>query len=147
MKQWTFVLGVFAFAYSTGAWACPNLEGEYQCDIGQGGWDMQVTQTTTNGITEYQIVSNGETVGVVADGQTRSIPDTDEMKNSTYKASCSGDLLDIDLAGEAYQEGNLLGKMVVDYHFLKDGQNIALKVNGTFNGHAFPEQKGSCQRK
>ncbi|MEQ1664283.1 MAG: hypothetical protein ABL927_02790 [Bdellovibrionales bacterium] len=73
MKSLVTVIALFA---SSLAIACPDLSGTFTCPADQASGSpevvQKVSQTVENGVTVYQIETDGKTESIIADAQPRT---------------------------------------------------------------------------
>lgn len=86
---------------SSGAFACPNLAGEYHCEGPTNKVDLTVTQRVENFETIYTI--GGQELNT--DGYMHDIPESDLIKQGKTVAACTSDTQVVaHLSGEAYDD-------------------------------------------
>ena len=120
-------------AFSTYAFACPNLTGNYQCQDEQETWGIQVTQSVRGGVTTYSVTDDdGVTTSVIADGVSRPMPADPDFREGMMAATCMGNQLGIESTGKIYMEDQYVG--FVDLQLVMsigNGGNLIQDADGT----------------
>lgn len=123
-------IALAASLFSVGAFACPNLAGNYTCTTSAGKNDVVITQRVDNGITYYSF--NGEEFP--ADGLEYSF-ENQQLKNGNFSAWCSErgtvSVLNQNLRGDFYQNGNYAGLLDLNTHIYVHKNGLRLKYKGT----------------
>lgn len=113
----------------TSAWACPNLAGNYICNVDGQMQSLMVRQDQANGVTTYYLNHDA----VVANGLTEKLPDNGDLKNQTFKAWCDKETLMGALYAEVHAEGEAVAQIDVEMSMsLDEKQNLIQTSKGTF---------------
>lgn len=121
-------LAAIALLFSVQAFACPNLTGSFKCTYGDGSTEnVTITQSEVNGVTVYNY--NGSEMP--ADNQTYQIPDSEDLKEGTWRAWCDDDsTLKAELIGKYYNQGSYFGDLNMRMDFSIDGTSLKQVTNG-----------------
>jgi len=121
-------LAIIALLFSAQAFACPNLTGTYTCTYQDGSKETTaITQDTKGTVTVYNI--NGS--DMPADGQTVLIPDSDNLKEGTFKAWCDDDLsLKGLMIGKYWNQGAYFGDLTMNLVWSLSGTDLRQTSNG-----------------
>lgn len=86
------IISILLFLVSLKAFACPNLDGKYNCEAANETWSMSITQTQENGITVFKRTGGQNEGTYIADGKARphKVTANGEEINGTISTNCSG---------------------------------------------------------
>lgn len=124
-------LATLAFIFSAQAFACPNLTGNFKCDTQQGSQTLSITQDTKGSVTVYTV--NGDQIP--ADNQVRTLPDSDDIRNGTFRAWCDDDTtFKGQILGKYYYQGTYFGDLTANLAFTMDNGNLKQVTKGSVKG-------------
>jgi len=137
----------FLFINTSMAQQCPQMEGDYLCSVNGSSYTARVTQETVNGVTTFNVISNGNDLEVITDGARRAVsfPNTD-LRNASYVASCSGQRVVVNASGTLYNGSMRLGDATMRLNMgLSRSGSFETMTELTFNGMNFPVPTTTCQ--
>jgi hypothetical protein len=128
-------------AYSS----CPNLEGTFHCEMMDKEWTQTVTQTNNkNGVEKFFIDVDGVVKEIITDGIIHKMPNTQDLRRITYKATCGKDGLTISIFG-MYTGLPLKVKMISTIS-LNEEADLLLNTKGNAGGVPIPQTITICER-
>lgn len=110
---------------TTGAFACPNLAGNYTCTYSDGPEQVAVSQTLAGGVTTYTY--NGQQM--IADGKSHDLDNSDI--DGTYTATCAGTRVTAHLVGQIMSQGQAVGSADLTLKVDQVRAGLALDQTGT----------------
>lgn len=146
MKMILSTLAASLFVAGT-ATACPNLTGNYTCTYQDGSQEqMNLTQEEKNGVTVYMNSGNE----LIADNQTRQLPEDPSFQNATMRAWCDGEALKMNIIGKLFDQGQYFGDVNAEVSLSLDAKKSLEQVtSGTLKSVQgdFPlDGKTTCVR-
>ncbi|MGZ3723292.1 MAG: hypothetical protein ACXVA9_10195 [Bdellovibrionales bacterium] len=121
-------LAIIALLFSAQAFACPTLTGSYTCTYQDGSKEtIAITQDMKGTVTVYNI--NGSDMS--ADGTVNPVPDSDNLKEGTFKSWCDDDVtLKGLLTGKYYNGGSYFGDLTMNMDWSLSGTDLKQTSNG-----------------
>lgn len=89
-----------------------------------------MSQADKNGVTVYNY--NGSEIP--ADNVTYPVPDDQNLRNSTFRAWCEGDMLKGNIVGKYYDNGAEFGDLDMVLSLSLDGNNLKNVTTGNLKG-------------
>ncbi len=106
--------------FSSAAFACPNLTGNYACTYENGQAEaISLTQEIRDGVTYFKM-GNAE---LAADNQARAIPEDDSMKEGSLRGWCEPYALKVEVLGKVYDSGEFFGDLAAQISFSLNAEN------------------------
>lgn len=138
------ILGGLLLLVSTASFACPNLEGTYNCTVNGTDYATRVIQENRGGAMYYEITSDIETQGVTADGTWRSYPASGNLRNTQIRGICEGNTLVLGVKGDVFFQGRNVGSTNTVTRISKAGTAIRNNVVVDFNGRTMSTINRDC---
>jgi len=127
--------------------ACPNLAGQYFCEMGQAQVvKLDISKNIDGGITTYTFKENqDERVSWIADQREHLLPASsmDGITNLKYIASCHKKILTLKMSGDI-PEFNQRIQMTTDIWSGQSGELIQRTKGHFSDGTPIPEARISC---
>lgn len=143
---------IFALLFSSSAFACPNLTGTYNCPAQKKGQTYSLTisqEQDKSGVTAYTINSST----LLADNKAYPIPDSEQLKNGTFKAWCdtanTSNVLNTEITGKIYSEGEFYADLTLTTAYTVIGSDLTATSTGslTNTGGSHPlKNEQDCTR-
>ena len=127
-------------AFSSTAFACPNLTGNYTCKKGSHVFTLQVETTAGS----YIMNRDGAEMEYVVDGKIYDVPSTENYKDAKMTSVCEDNKLVVGFEADILYQGSVIAHQVSKSYYYKDGNNMILLQKVKMKGIPLPTNKFIC---
>lgn len=137
-----FFLMAFLAFISLQSFACPQMEGFYECRAGSRVSLKEIVSTTAG----FLIVSDGAEREYFIDDQFREIPSTNSYKDAFYKSRCTSNSFVVDFKATLLYEGVEVAKQVQTSTYTMVGEDLTIVQKTKAKGVPLPTIKYLCKK-
>lgn len=135
-------LSLLLICISSAAMACPDISGEYECNIGRKFTKKSISQTSRG----FLINTDGSEMEYLTDGTVQTIPNSDSFKDVAFKSYCEGNKFIIDMTATITEGETVLGKQISKKIFELEKEDIHITHKTKMKGIPLPTKKEFCMR-
>lgn len=137
-----YCLSVFLAFLSLQTFACPDMDGFYECRAGSRVSLKEVVSTAGG----FLIISDGAEREYFIDDQFREIPSTNSFKDALYKSRCTNDFFIVDFKATLLYEGAEVGKQIQTSTYTMSGNELLIVQKTKAKGIPLPTVKYICKK-